>query len=406
MSLIALSACGSDDEGSVPASTSVEVTSTSAFTEPTSTEHDATSTTSTTVAALAAPIVLTGDDQLDTTLLELARFVEAQRGAPFLEPVDVRFLDDAEFETLVLAGLDGISVVIALRTQQQLLQALGLLPLGTDLVELVRASEREGVIGLYQPSSGELWVRGTDATPLVRVTIVHELVHAWDDQWFHLESMDADDADAQFAVSALAEGSARWFEDVYRDQMSPAEIAAAADEAREFWAQYEMPDWPTSVIELSESVYTLGRSFVQRLVSTGGVAALDAAFRRPPRSTEQLMHPDRYLADHSPIGVDAPIVAGDVLADGVMGEWALVELFNAQLAPSDARAAAEGWAGDRYVLTEDGVGGECVTMLIVTDTERDGDELALAAQRWAARAAHATADRIDSTTVRLITCSV
>ena len=400
-----LAACGPGDNASGVPTSPASAPSTTVAESTTAAQSTTTTEVVTTVPTLAAPIVPTGDPVVDAELLDLARFVEAQRGGPFLEQVDVRFLADAEFEALVLAGLDDVAVLIALRTQQQLLEALGLLPEGTDLVELVRVSQREGVIGLYQPSSGELWVRGTDATPLVRITIVHELVHAWDDQWFHLESIDAHDADAQFAVSALAEGSATWFEDVYRGQMSPADVAAAAAEARAFWDQYESPDWPTSVTELSESVYTLGRSFVQRLLSEGGTGALDAAFEHPPASTEHLLHPDRYLAGHRPIDVDEPDVEGNVLVDDVMGEWGLIELLNAELAPSDARRAAEGWAGDRYVLSEVG-GEECVTMLIVTDTEVDGDELALAAQRWVARASGANTDRIDATTVRLVACSV
>src|SRR3954467_7679874 len=97
--------------------------------------------------------------------------------------------------------------------------------------------------------------------------------------------------------------------------------------------------------------YTAGRRFVERLYRTGAGSwsLLDTAERfRAPASTEQVLHPDKYLAVEQPERVRSR--AGEVLgrgwrrvAAGTWGEWATGELLG------DPRAA-EGWGGGRYEL--------------------------------------------------------
>lgn len=406
LSLAVLPACAvrttdpvSAGTSSVPASTVPSTESTSAP----STIDDTTTLTPTTEAEpLAVPITPTGDATRDASLLSMARFVEGERGHPFLEPVTVQFLDDAAFEDVVLSGLQDDGAVRALEAQQQLLVALELLPAGVDFVQLVRISQREGVVGLYVPSTKELYVRGTNITPLVRTTVVHELTHAIDDQWFSLDRRNMN-ADEGFAASSLAEGSATLVEERYVDTMSSADVAAAGRESDEFIAQMEQPDWPLSVNELSESVYTLGHRFVSGIVDDGGMAALDSAFQSPPRSTEQLLHPERYAGADAPVQVAPPDTDGVLLLEGVMGEWSLVELLNAELAPADARGAAEGWGGDRYALVDDGY-RHCVVLDVQMDTDVDADELESAFGRWAIRQYDAAVERLDERSLRITAC--
>ena len=371
----------------------------------TTTTEPSTTSPATTVEPLDAPIVATGNRALDGRLLELARFVEETRGHPFLEPVDVTFLDDAAFEAVVLSGLDDNGVVQAIHEQQDLLVALELLPPDVDLVSLVRIQEREGVVGLYVPSEGSLYIRGEELTPLVAITVVHELTHALDDQWFDLDDEVDTDADVGFAHSSLAEGSARWVENEYVDTLTYAEYSAAADEADEYIAQMDWgdADWPIAVNEITESVYSLGVAFVGDLVGEDGdTEALDAAFASPPDSTEQLLHPERYAAGDTPVEVDEPEVDGTVVATGVLGELSLIELLNAELSPAQSRDAAEGWGGDRWVLTEDG-STTCVTLVIVADTDDDAQQLYLAFLRWTVRQHDAEVER-DGLRVEVTSC--
>ncbi|MCE9572475.1 MAG: hypothetical protein K8W52_04905, partial [Deltaproteobacteria bacterium] len=83
--------------------------------------------------------------------------------------------------------------------------------------------------------------------------------------------------------------------------------------------------------------------------------AVDAAFRRPPRSTEQLLHADAYAADERPIAVaiaTPPSLAGwRAVYSDVWGEAGWLALLRAHgVAPSPAATAAAGWGGDRVAV--------------------------------------------------------
>ena len=61
-----------------------------------------------------------------------------------------------------------------------------------------------------------------------------------------------------------------------------------------------LPDVPLSVNEISGKAHSLGLTFVERPLAQGGQAALDAVFRSPPESTEQVIHRDNF-ASHEPV---------------------------------------------------------------------------------------------------------
>ena len=77
---------------------------------------------------------------------------------------------------------------------------------------------------------------------------------------------------------------------------------------------------------------------------------VDAAYRfRPPASTEQVMHPDKYLAVELPdkVRVHANPGAGwRRVVGGTWGEWATGQMVGNE--------AATGWGGDRYELWQRG----------------------------------------------------
>jgi hypothetical protein len=232
--------------------------------------------------------------------------------------------------------------------------------------------------------------------------VVHELTHAVDDQWFGLDD-DAADADEAFAIGALAEGSSTWVEERYTEQMTAADRAAAARQARREIDAMELPEFPLSVTEIGESVYSLGHLYVSGLIADGGIAALDAAFALPPMSTEQVLHPERSGVPARPREVAIPDVEGDIRSSGVLGEQQIVEVLNAELAPSVSRVAADGWAGDRYVVVESG-DQVCVVIDIVADTPDDERQLRLAWMRWTARQADASVEDRPDGGLRIVVC--
>lgn len=358
--------------------------------------------------SLSEPIDMRGAE-VPLELVDLARFVEATRGHSFLRPVTVELVPDERFEDLIVESFRG-ATLDALDTQYELLVLIGLLPDGIDYIDLIRLSDRESVIGFYLPGHDELYLRGAELTPFVSMVAVHELTHALDDQQFNLAGDDdGDDAgdgaangDVAFARAALAEGSATWVEERWIESRPVDDRVAIRAAGEAMWMTAEHADWPISATEIGEDVYSLGGSFVADLLADGGLAALDAAFIAPPSSTEQLLHVDRFRSGDDPIDVPTPDAEGRIVSEGSIGELLLVVLMSASISPSAARAAAEGWGGDRYVVAEDG-GRRCLVLEVRMDTAADEVELTAAAGRWAARQPDADVSR-EAGVVRITSC--
>ena len=186
-------------------------------------------------------------------------------------------------------------------------------------------------------------------------------------------------------MRALAEGEAELVQFLYLtqgDYFSEAEV-------NEILADMQQPDTtlpedvPPILISNLAFPYDSGSRFVDALYRAGGFAAIDAAWANPPRSTEQILHPERYLAGDAPelvslapltdtLGVGWQQVAGDI-----MGEFFLRQYLDQQLPASVAERAAMGWGGDRYAVYWNEATGELVLALrLVWDTATDAAEFA------------------------------
>src|SRR5262249_20761062 len=112
---------------------------------------------------------------------------------------------------------------------------------------------------------------------------------------------------------------------------------------------------PLAVRESMIFPYRAGFAFVAALRRRQPWSAVDAAFRRPPRSTEQIIHPERYLADDKPIPIAItapPSLAGYAITHStVWGELGF-DLFlrSHGVDAAVAAEAAAGWGGDRAVV--------------------------------------------------------
>jgi hypothetical protein len=255
---------------------------------------------------------------------------------------------------------------------------------GTDVVEAMRSLLGGFVVGFYDPETAELVVRGAELTPYVKTTIAHELVHALDDQHHDLDRPEYDDADDEvgFGFSAVAEGNARRIESAYHASLDDDERAQAEAQELAAGGDVDLDDVPVVLLDLIGAPYLLGEPFVERVVDHGGNEALAEAFADPPRTTEQVLDPDRYLAGEQAVRVPAPDVAGEVVDEGVVGQLVLMLMLAGELGMDDARAAATGWGGDRGVAWRDG-DRACATVSLVGDDVAETRELRDAVERWA-----------------------
>ncbi len=125
---------------------------------------------------------------------------------------------------------------------------------------------------------------------------------------------------------------------------------------------------------------TSGRDFVSTVWGTEGWAAVDALYKRPPASTEQVLHPEKYFEDEQPLRAVTPNFAEQIgkgwvqVANNAMGEFLIRTYLEQHLPDNQAADAAAGWGGDSYALFSGPAGERVMVMQIFWDTLADSDE--------------------------------
>jgi hypothetical protein len=332
----------------------------------------------------------------DPRVTRYVQFVERNRKLKFEYPVPVKFLADAAFVKAYQGGDPRITEQLraeAARYAGQL-RALGLIQGPVDLIQSERDFGAADVVGFYDQEKEALFVRGKDLGDTdTRVTLVHELTHALQDQRFDLDKLDhrAETSGQDFAITALVEGDASAVEDAYVASLPQAEKDAYD---ASFSDETPGPDAPSTadippVLDLFESApYIFGPQYIDTLKAEGGIKRVDRAFDDPPVSEEEIVDPVATKRGTKPATVAAPKLAKGEERDGAADDFGALSLYfvlASRLDPETALQAAEGWSGDRYVAFSRGAHKqECVRVVFRGDTRADTGEIADALDQWAA----------------------
>jgi hypothetical protein len=265
------------------------------------------------------------------------------------------------------------------KADEEVLKLLGLVDPEVDLRSISASVFGEGVAGYYDPRSKRLRiVSGTTPDALSEMVLAHELTHALEDQRFGLAVTEGESDDAALARLALVEGTATAVMQDYLVRYIGAEKALGGLLASAFQTG---PDLPRFLQDQLIWPYLGGAQFVQSLRRTGAGSwkLVDLADRvRVPDSTEQVMHPEKWVAVEKPLPVRLDVGLHDDwrrVTGGTWGEWQTRELLGGD------DAAAAGWGGDRYELWQRAACGappcRATDLLIMRwrwDTERDARE--------------------------------
>ena len=300
------------------------------------------------------------------------------------------FLDE---ETIELTEIEG-----------KLYHALGLLDPDVSMVSLVTDLLASGVIGFYDPETEELAVRGTDLSPYVASTVVHELVHALDDQHHDLDKPEWDELtiDESNAVTAVVEGDARRVEGEWIATLSEAERAEYAQGETAAAGDADYGNFPQWLVELLLAPYELGEVLISGLDSE---AEVDALFEDPPESTEQVLDSAAFAADEQPVTLPIPEAGGVVVDEGTLGALMLYLMVFESVGVAEGSNLASGWGGDAYVLYEDG-DRVCVTLDVVGDSAGETNAIASTLRAFAdASTADASVETVGGGTPRLTSCA-
>ena len=334
----------------------------------------------------------------------IAAKVARLRGLTLKRPIEKGVVNDDQLRARILARMDEDNPPARRLVEAAAAKRWGLVPWTTDLDALIIDLLTEQIAGFYDPRERKLYIASShEADPTwADMVMAHEIDHALQDQHFALDpwmKVVEDDADASAARSAVIEGDGvalmieytmaeqglppPWGEElVVRMMMASMQTAVATGEGG---SGQKFDRAPLALREQMIFPYQAGVGFIAALRRTQPWSKVDDVFRkRPPASTEQVMHPELYLSDARPDLITAtPPPASLGLAQLNTSNWGEASwgmfLRAHGVAPDTAASAAAGWGGDRVVLlgTADGPAHpERTTAVAMTtwDSEVDGAE--------------------------------
>jgi hypothetical protein len=267
--------------------------------------------------------------------------------------------------------------------------AFGFIPADYDLVAGLTELYSGQVAGYYDTETETMNVINTggetpeDSIPLLdEIIYVHEYTHALQDLHFNIDGFIGEtEGDALLAKLSLIEGDATAVMSFYVAALAEENPVGVMLELGVGIAQMgniSIPaGTPRIIAEELNFPYIQGQSFVTALLEEGGWDLVNAAYNEnPPQSSEQILHPEAYLAGDAPqdIRFNVSLEGWELAKEGVFGEFYLREWLRGQgLELAMIRSAATGWGGDYYqVFSSDA--GSAYVLQIVFDTNEDQTE--------------------------------
>jgi hypothetical protein len=350
--------------------------------------------TSATVVSRQAKLASPDSSSLNATG-DVLKDVSRIRHLDILQPVKSGVKSHDEIEQSVVHDLDESTTAEEFEATAKTLIMLGLIPKGFHLRDYVIRLLREQVAGYYEPKSKVFYLASWLPIAEQKSVMAHELTHALQDQHFNLrrfEHWPKGDSDAELAAHALMEGEATAVMLEYTAEkdgwnLDLTKIPSLTDRMLEQDTGEDSAKYPVlsgAPLVLKENLqfpYVYGVGFVQGMLKSRSWRQLDDCYGRLPASTKQIMHPDRYLRRDDPVKIQladlSPAIGkGWKRADeDVNGEFGYMILLAQFINKMSARAAADGWSGDRYARYENPATGNSILAQYTTwETSKDARE--------------------------------
>ena len=285
-------------------------------------------------------------------------------GLKFKTPPKLERRTKAEVRAFLMKQLTDPKARELLNGQASVYRGLGLIPDTLNVPNLLQRLLEEQIVGYYDPKTKVLYVVDGTSKLLLTQTITHELVHALQDQYVRVDSIqgNVDDADRQSAAQAVLEGQAVYAQLSIDPNAGPMlRMPGGWDRIRDVIkeGQTGMPVFSSAPRVIREGLlfpYIGGADFARRFIMQRKPSELLTDL---PTSTKQVLNQDAYFQSRdssSRVTLPKPS-SGTVTYSNTMGEFetrlALVQHLKDEVL---ARRAASGVDGDRVevIKTADG----------------------------------------------------
>jgi hypothetical protein len=334
------------------------------------------------VVAACAERARAGDNPYADQIEKYVPQIERVMGVKFKTPPRLEIRSRDQVREFLLLKLKEPAVQQQFVHGEATYKALGLIPDTMHLTDFYVKVLTEQIMGYYDPKTKVLYMVSGAPEEYASTTLMHELVHALQDQYVNLDSLQriTGDDDRSATVTAIIEGQAT-YEEKYISAGGSGNIAAQLpggmkgmrDAIRQ--AQETQPVFSSAPIVIKELLlfpYINGFDYVTRFKAhKPGKQPFDSM----PVSTEQLMHDDAFFAKKKdvPSVVTLPPISGE-LSQNNFGEFGTRLFVYAHTRDQDRSIRASmGWDGDRYALVKTPQGNGIV-WATVWDSQGDAAE--------------------------------
>ena len=268
---------------------------------------------------------------------------------------------------------------------EELYKALGLMEEDQDLEDMLYEIQLQTVRALFDEDTEKVYVLSdiTDVGPREELSIALAYMGSVQQQRFdtgELRRRARRAGSDQFrALNALIQGDVAQVGDGYLAwaQFSQADL----DELSAPLPDNNLLQAPDIVRKAALFPQKQGANFVAEVYGAkDGWEGVDAAYSDPPVSTEQILHPEKYLEGEKPRNTPAPDVSSKMgkgwtqVSSDTLGEFILKTYLEHHLTEAEAAQAAAGWGGDGYSLLSGPEGQRVLLSVIRWDSTEDSKE--------------------------------
>jgi hypothetical protein len=335
----------------------------------------------------------------------VAREVARVRGLPLKRRIPNEVIDHQELRARLLKLAADDKTAADNAAEGFALARWGMIPPGLAYEAMLIDLLAEQIAGYYDPDTKKLTISSSagDDPAWAEMVLAHELDHGLQDQTFDLHrfaDLPSSEGDAAAARRALVEGDGIAL---------MIEVMVTRSRSKIDWANPELAitienamsvpgtggdhidKAPLAIREALLFPYRAGFGFVAALRRRQPWSAVDAVFRRPPKSTEQILHPERYFADDPPIPIEARVPAAlpgfAIVHSTVWGELGFdLWLRSHGVDERGAAVAAAGWGGDRVIVLARPDDRRAAKAVGIARTEWDSEADAIEAAEAAGKA--------------------
>ncbi|MEI6743804.1 MAG: hypothetical protein WCL35_08555, partial [bacterium] len=329
----------------------------------------------------------------------LASFVEKQTGYNFQHPVSARFLNDKEFNKLVVSDAADLS-----KDDKQsytdfsaLLRTLGLANGSFDAFSALNNLSSGNTLAYYSPSDREMVIR-SDAEALkggklsasLRAVVVHELTHALQDQEFGLARMDRrhTSSEESTAMTALIEGHANSAENQYVEENFDDKELEEYQKDTTSSSDPKVQLVPEILSAQQSASYVFGPTFVAALQKKGPQAVTNAFLKKQPHSLAQIILPSKYFAGETPTKIEVPEVPSknEYAMSDQLNQLDIYFILARALGAPAALQLSDMWGNSYYTAyreqNKSGKGKFCVAVNIAGSTSTGTQKISAAFKTW------------------------